>query len=64
MTYDTDPTEYIEENRTKILAVIRGSEDPFARACAWALLDRYTPDNDFETLSEELELVAKRRADP
>ncbi|SEO92451.1 hypothetical protein SAMN04487948_1082 [Halogranum amylolyticum] len=63
MKQEINPSEYIEENRTKILAVIRGSDDPFARACAWALLDRHTPDNDYETLRDELELVSEQRAD-
>lgn len=58
-----EPREYIEENRAKILAVIRGSDDPFARACAWALLDRHTPANELDTLHEELEAVVERRGD-
>lgn len=55
-----DPEEYIEENRQEIIAVIRGSDDAFARAAAWALLDRHTPDNDLATLRRELEQVAAR----
>ena len=58
-----DAEEYVRKNRERIVGVIRHSDDPFARACAWVLLDRYTPDRDLEELREELDAVVRRRAD-
>lgn len=58
-----DAEEYVRENRERIVRVIRHSDDPFARACAWVLLDRYTPDRDLEELREELDAVVRKRAD-
>ena len=55
-----DPEEFVRENREKILSIIHHSDDSFTRACAWTLLDRYTPDMDLGTLQEELEMVANR----
>jgi len=57
---DVDPEEYVAENREKILTIIRRSDDPFARACAWVLLDRYTPDKDLAELEKELQIVAEQ----
>lgn len=58
-----DPEEYVQENRKRIIQIIRHSDDPFARACAWMLLDRYTPDRDLEDLRDELDDIVNRRAD-
>ena len=55
--FDT-PEEYVEQNREKILAVIRNSDDAYTRACAWTLLDRYTPHKDLEELKAELDTIA------
>lgn len=60
---DIDPEEYVQENRRRIIQVIRHSDDPFTRACAWTLLDRYTPNRELEELHEELDMVANRRVD-
>jgi len=54
---DIDPEEFVQENREQVIQVIRHSDDPFARACAWTLLDRYTPDQEVEQLREEFELA-------
>jgi len=60
---DIDPEEYVQENREEVIRVIRHSDDAFTRACAWTLLDRYTPDQDLDELHDELDLVARRRVD-
>ena len=54
-----DPEEYVQENRETIITIIRQSNDPFSRACAWALLDRYTPDPELQELHEELDAIAQ-----
>lgn len=56
----TDAETFVEENREDIITIIRQSSDSFTRAAAWTLLDKYTPDNDYETLEEELRLIAER----
>lgn len=56
-----DPEEYVRENREKVVAIIKNSDDAFTRACAWTLLDRYTPDREVEELEEELRAVLERR---
>jgi hypothetical protein len=55
--------EYVRENRKKIIGVIRNSDDAYTRACAWTLLDRYTPDKDIEDLKDELDTIANRGDD-
>lgn len=55
-----DPEEYVREHRERIVQVIRHSDDPFARACAWVLLDRYTPDRDLEDLRDELDQIVRQ----
>lgn len=56
-----DPEEYVRENREKVVVIIKNSDDAFTRACAWTLLDRYTPDREVEELEEELRAVLERR---
>jgi len=58
-----DPETYVEENRERLVQIIRHSEDAFARACAWTLLDRYTPDRELEELHDELDAVSGRGVD-
>lgn len=60
---DIDPETFVEENRERLVQIIRHSDDPFARACAWSMLDRYTPDREIDELHEELDNVTNRRAD-
>jgi predicted Zn-ribbon and HTH transcriptional regulator len=55
-----DPDVYVRENREKILAVIKNSDDPYTRACAWTLLDRHTPEKDLEELKDELDALVNR----
>jgi hypothetical protein len=57
---NVDPEEYVQNHRERLLAVIRQSSDPFARACAWMLLDRFTEDRDFDELIEELRAVTEQ----
>lgn len=60
MSQSTDPDEYVRENREKILAVIKNSDDAYTRACAWTLLDRHTPEKDLEELKDELDILVNR----
>lgn len=59
---EVDPEEFVKENRERIVEIIRQSDDVFARACAWMLLDRYTPDMDAEELRREFDEVDRARA--
>ena len=56
---DVDPAEYVQEHRERLLVIIRQSDDVFTRACAWALLDKYTPAMELDELRKELETVAR-----
>lgn len=56
---DIDPEEYVSEHRQQLLTLVRRSDDPFTRACAWTLLDRHTPDNSYQELKEELRIVCR-----
>ncbi|WP_254535273.1 hypothetical protein [Halomarina litorea] len=58
---DIDEETYVRENREQIKAVIKHSEDEFARACAWVLLDKYSDDADLDTLAEELDTLRNQR---
>lgn len=60
---DIDPETYVQENRDRLVQIIRHSDDPFARACAWTMLDRYTPDQEIDELHDELDSVTNRRVD-
>jgi hypothetical protein len=60
---DIDPETYVQENRDRLVQIIRHSDDPFARACAWTMLDRYTPDREIDELHDELDSVTNRRVD-
>lgn len=58
---DIDPKEYVRENRKQLLRIVSRSDDPYTRACAWALLDHYTPDPELEQLRDELDNVVNGR---
>jgi len=59
-TEQINPEKFVKENRDSIIAVIRASDDPFTRACAWALLDKHTSDTDIDELHEELDSIAEQ----
>lgn len=44
-----------------MIALIRATDDDLTRAQVWALLDRYTPDNDLQDLHDELDAIVGRR---
>ncbi|WP_276249171.1 hypothetical protein [Haladaptatus sp. YSMS36] len=53
----TDPEKYVKKNREKIIRVVQSTNDPSIRAYAWALLDRYTPNNSLDELHDELDEI-------
>lgn len=61
MDDDINPEEYVEENRKEILRIIQSTDDSFMRACAWALLDKYSSNEGIDALHEELDAVAEQR---
>lgn len=46
---------YVADNRERLERVVRHSNDPYARACAWTILDAGTDQPELERLQEELE---------
>lgn len=51
---------YVDDNRERLTRVLRHSSDPFARACAWAIIDAGSSGADLEVLRRELETLAER----
>lgn len=48
---------YVEENRDSLERVLRHSNDTFARACAWALIDAGSEPPEIDQLQHELETL-------
>ena len=59
MTDDID--HFVDENRESIERVLRHSNNSYARACAWALLDAGSEDPDLEDLKRELDQLQQQR---
>lgn len=49
--------EFVDENREMLERVLRHSNSPYARACAWALIDAGSDAPDIDQLKRELEAV-------
>ena len=49
--------QYVDENADRLRRVIRHSDDTYARACAWALLDVGSDGPELQQLRNELESV-------
>ncbi len=56
-----DIEQFVDENRESIERVLRHSNDAYARACAWALLDAGSDDPDIEDLQRELDQIQQQR---
>lgn len=54
-TPDEDIREYVRENRDLIAGVLRHSQDPYARACAFVLLKHGGTERDIEAIEADLE---------
>ena len=58
MTAEYDnPNAFVDETREMLERVLRHSNDTYARACAWALLDAGSDAPDLDTLRDELEAL-------
>lgn len=55
-TYD-DVESFVEEHREMLERVLRHSSDPYARACAWALIDAGSSDPQVEELQKEIDAL-------
>lgn len=53
----SDVSRYVDENGDRLRRVIRNSNDTYARACAWAILDAGSDGPELEQLRRELEEV-------
>jgi len=53
--------EFVAENREMLIRVLRHSNNEYARACAWALLDKGGDAPDLEQLQRELGTLQKQR---
>jgi hypothetical protein len=54
---DQSVREFVEANREMLERVLRHSNNAYARACAWALIDAGSDAPDIARLQEELEAV-------
>ena len=52
-----DVESFVEDNREMLERVLRHSNDSFARACAWALIDAGSNDPEIEQLQRELDAL-------
>lgn len=59
---DEDITQYATENKEQLVRVLRHSNDSYARAMAWAVLDRGLDDPEFETIRKELNEIERERS--
>ena len=59
MSVDAQNGEELDPDQLK--RVLRHSGNPYARACAWVLLDRLLDEPDLEDLEEELRSLRTRR---
>ena len=50
---------FVNENREMLERVLRHSNDEFARACAWALIDAGSTDPEMEELRRELDALVE-----
>lgn len=49
--------EFVDENREMLERVLRHSNNAYARACAWALIDAGSDAPDIAQLQKELEVL-------
>lgn len=56
-----DIGQFVEENRESIERVLRHSNNAYARACAWTLLDAGSDDPDIDALQRELDQLQQQR---
>ena len=49
--------EFVEDHRQMLERVLRHSNSPYARACAWALIDAGSDAPDITQLQKELEVL-------
>ena len=59
--YDSVET-FVAENREMLTRVLRHSNDSYARACAWALIDAGSDAPDIEQLRTELNALQEGSA--
>jgi hypothetical protein len=53
--------QFVDENRDSIERVLRHSNNAYARACAWTLLDAGSDDPDIDALQRELDQLQQQR---
>jgi hypothetical protein len=53
--------EFVDEHREMLERVLRHSNDSYARACAWALLDEGSEAPDLHQLQQELTALQDQR---
>ena len=57
----TSPEAFVADNREMLVRILRHSNNAYARACAWAILDAGSDAPDFETLQRELAVLQEQQ---
>ena len=55
----TSPEAFVDDNREMLVRILRHSNNAYARACAWAILDAGSDAPDLDTLQRELAAIQK-----
>ena len=59
--YD-DLEQFVDANREELVRVIKHSDNSYARACAWTLLDAGSDGPELEQIQNELDHIRKEGA--
>ena len=60
----TSVEEFVAENQEMLVRVLRHSSNSYARACAWALLDKGSDPVDLAQLQQEFNALQEARKEP
>lgn len=58
--HETSPEAFVANNQEMLVRILRHSNNAYARACAWAILDAGSEAPDLETLQRELAVLQDR----
>lgn len=57
----TSPEAFVDNNREMLVRILRHSNNAYARACAWAILDAGSDAPDLDKLQRELAALQEQQ---
>ena len=57
----SSPEAFVADNREMLVRILRHSNNAYARACAWAILDAGSDAPDLDTLQRELAALQEQQ---